>query len=96
MKPIYLSYYRAGDIHSIKDPAKDQISAFFDSIEPVAVATGHFKDVVTGDVVLDQADKGYIDGEYSWCTQDVYHFEKYDLALSPDFRDYVLEIDNKL
>lgn len=32
----------------------------------------------------------YTDGEYSWHTDEIYHFEHYNLKLNDDFIEYVL------
>ena len=91
MERIYGTEYRGGKLAAAKDPEKGAIMAFLRRVEPVAVAAGYFTDVTTGEQVTGIADRGYISGPYSWSTGDVYHFEKYDLELSPSFREYALE-----
>ena len=91
MKPIYLAKYRGeGQMLTYPDPFKAEILAFFESVEPVAVAAGYFIDEVTGEQVTDRAELGYIDGDWTWTAGDVYHFERYDLELSYDFREYAV------
>lgn len=45
-------------------------------------------DVLSGEQVYD-ADNGYTDGTYTWYQSEIYYFERYDLALSPDFIDHI-------
>ena len=33
----------------------------------------------------------YTDGEYSWTSEEIYHFEKYNLELNEDFVKKVIE-----
>lgn len=90
MKRIYTADYKDGNVRSKRDPEKGAIMAFIEGIAPVAVAAGYFNDAVTGDQVTGVDNMGYVSGPYSWCTEDVYHFERYDLELDPDFREYAL------
>ena len=90
MERIYRTEYRDGKLTASKDPEKGAILSFFSKVEPKAVAAGYFTDAVTGKVMDGIDDLGYIEGGFSWCTEDVYHFEKYDLELSPSFREYAL------
>ena len=68
---------------------KEKVLSFLKSFEPKAVAAGHFEDEITGDVVNTDW-LSYSSGSFSWTTADIYHFEKYDLELKPEFVEYAL------
>lgn len=89
MRPIYFAEYRGeGHMFTRPDPFKAEILAYFEGIEPAAVAAGYFTDEITGEQVTDRAELGYIDGGWTWTAGDVYHFERYDLELSHEFREH--------
>lgn len=89
MERIYRTDYRQGVVAS-KDPEKGAILAYLSKVKPAAVAAGYFTDAVTGELMVGIDNMGYIDGDFSWSTGDVYHFEKYDHELSPAFREHAL------
>ena len=89
MRPIYFAEYRGeGHMFTRPDPFKAEILAYFEGIEPAAVAAGYFTDEITGEQVTDRTEFGYIDGDWTWTAGDVYHFERYDLELSLEFREH--------
>ena len=51
-------------------------------------SSGGFDDVVTGERVREPL-VAHIDGPWSWTSQDVYHFTRYDLELRPSFIEFV-------
>lgn len=67
---------------------KEQLIAYMHSVEPFAAA-GLITDCVTGER-LKEEDVGYTDGDYMWTSQDIYHIEKYDAAITDDFYKKVI------
>ena len=57
-------------------------------------AGGKIEDCVTGERFEDE-DIGFEDGEFGWSTQDIYHIEKYNAAVSDSFLQKVLEIGDQ-
>lgn len=53
-------------------------------------AGGLVDDCKTGELVL-IINCGYEDEEFIWTTQDIYHIEKYNAAVDPDFIAHVKE-----
>lgn len=73
-----------------KGDDKEALIAYMRSFEPCA-AGPMVDDCVTGkQTTIPNA--GYEDAEYSWTTQDIYHIEKYDAAVDPDFLKHVKSI----
>ena len=73
-------------------PEKAKVVQFFNSVEPgQAVAGGFFDDLVTGETIR-KPWRSYASGDYAWTSSEVYHFEKYDLELKPEFIKYVLSL----
>ena len=68
---------------------KGKVLSFLKSFEPKAAAAGHFNDEVTGEAV-DVDWLSYSSGTFSWTTADIYHFEKYNLKLKPEFVEYAI------
>lgn len=52
---------------------------------------GLVDDCKTGEVLL-ITNSGYEDDEFTWTTQDIYHIEKYNAAVNPDFITHVKEM----
>ncbi len=89
---IYTSDYKhGGTMKTATNDRKGEILAFLKKFPLVAVAAGHFNDAVTGEEV-DASWCAYRDGGFTWDTCDVYHFEKYDLELSPEFCAHALAV----
>ena len=80
---------RANEYIGFVSPYKNQILQYLNSIPSDAVITCSCTDYVTGETQKESI-KHYRDGAYSWTNEEVYHIEKYDLKLSDDFVDYVL------
>ena len=90
MKRIYLGEYGDGHMLTCADPDKERILGYLRTAKPVAVAAGYFRDEMTGETLVGMDDLGYVSGGYSWSTKDIYHFERYDLALELGFRTHAL------
>lgn len=65
-----------------------QAEAVADEIEPFGVCPMIARDAITGERIGVPA--VYRDGDYSWRTETIYYFEKYNLALPDDFVAHVL------
>lgn len=72
------------------NPSKQAILGFLKSFPPEAVAAGYFTDLFTGQEIRNKDECYYESGKWWWTTQDIYHFEKYDMKLDDDFCKYVL------
>ena len=67
---------------------KRKILAYLSGFKPCAFTTAPVEDHFTGEEVR-ETDFGYSDGEYRWYECEIYCLEKYDLALTEEFREYV-------
>lgn len=67
---------------------KKKILNFMRKFDCFAVA-GLVYDCVKGDC-LGMENLGYTDGEFVWSSQDIYHLEKYDAAVTDQFFSKVL------
>ena len=54
-----------------------------------AIITCASTDYISGEKLSDSV-TCFNDGEYCWTSEEIYHFEKYDLKLNDDFIRYVL------
>lgn len=91
MRCIATTRYSQGEPLRVADCAeKARVLAFLRKFKPEAVAAGHFKDAKTGQPVTDTEWRAYKSGEWGWSDRDIYHFEKYDLELAPEFIAYAL------
>jgi len=90
MTTICTSRYWDGEpMKTAPNPDKEALLAFLGKFPFVAAAAGHFTDAVTGEEVGEDW-LSYEAGGYSWDSSDVYHFDKYDLELTPEFCQYAL------
>lgn len=84
------AYDRAsGRVFGKPDPDKAAIARFFEASEYDIFAAGYVIDKVTGewtDIPLAATGR---DG-FCWDSDDAYHFGKYDMELTPEFRTYAL------
>ena len=62
---------------------KQKLLQYMRSFEFFAVA-GLIYDCVKGNCLREE-NLGYTDGEYSWSSQDIYHIEQYDAAVTAAF-----------
>ena len=83
-------YYRGDELRSSKCPEKDRVLRFMRGFPIVAAAAGRFRDEITHEEVSDREWLAYDSGEWDWDTRDIYHLEKYDLELDPEFIKYAL------
>lgn len=75
----------------IRPQTKQVVLKYLRSFNNVAVAAGYPEDVVTGEIVRIPY-LAFEDDEYCWDSSDIYHLEKYDIALDPEFVDKVLAV----
>jgi hypothetical protein len=54
-----------------------------------AIITCASTDYISGEKLSDSV-TCFDDGEYCWTSEEVYHFEKYNLKINDDFIQYVL------
>lgn len=74
--------------------SKDKVLAYMKSFEPEYCSTAYVDDIVTGaETGIDEL--GFFDGEYTWYSHWIYHFEKYNLKLNDDFIAHVLSKMNE-
>lgn len=69
---------------------KSRVDKYFKSIEPCA-ACGLIYDCIEG-MELQKENVGYCDGEFIWTSQDVYHFEKYNAAITDEFMAHITKM----
>lgn len=72
-----------------EDPEKAAIMRFFDATRYDVFAAGCIQDRVTGEYTDIPEAATQRDGVI-WSNSDAYHFEKYDIALDEDFREYAI------
>lgn len=85
--------YREGDEYGtfgVADPDKGAILRFFKATRYDVAAAGYLKDEKTGKETNTPELATMRDG-YVWSNKDAYHFERYDLKLTEEFRAYALE-----
>lgn len=73
----------------LPNETKQSILKYLESFPVFARDDICMKDQVTGQTII-TPQCAYHDNEYGWDTRDIYHFERYDLELVPDFIDKVL------
>lgn len=71
-------------VFGVINPNKKAILAFMRSNDPNGFGEGRILDRVTGKTV-EPYDNGYEVGELFYRDSDIYHFDKYDMELNPDF-----------
>ena len=67
---------------------KKKILEYMRSFEPCAVA-GRVEDCKTGERTKEE-NIGFSDGLFLWCSQDIYHLERYDAAVCEDFAKMII------
>lgn len=67
---------------------KDLVLGYMRSCTYVGWSMAYVKDEVTG-IETDVTACGYRENGFQWSSSDIYHLEKYDLPLNPEFLDYV-------
>ncbi len=84
-------YYDGEKLQRSVCTKKQRILKFLNSVPFDCAAAGYFNDVITGELMESISWVGYESGQWFWDSQDIYHFEKYDLELDPEFIQYALE-----
>lgn len=72
-----------------RETTKKQILFYLRNFKPSLFTSQPVIDAFTGKVVSG-ADNGYFDGRFLWYESEVFYFEKYNLALTNEFTEYVL------
>lgn len=68
---------------------KDKVLAYLKSKKDIGIAPEYVRDKITGESTgIELA--CFVDGDFAWTTDTIYHFEKYNLKLSEDFLRSVL------
>ena len=68
---------------------KSKVLAYLKSKKDVGIAPRYVRDKITGESTgIELA--CFVDGEFAWTTDTIYHFEKYNLKLSEAFLRSVL------
>lgn len=75
----------------VKSQNKEAILAFMRSHEPNGYAEGYAVDMITGEK-LPFCNNGYEIGNLFYREDVIYHFDKYDMELKPDFCEAVLKL----
>lgn len=68
-----------------KIPGKRTVLSYLRSFEAVAWSGPYVRDWRTGETVKLPEMAAYTDGRWYWDSSDIYHFEKYDVRLNPEF-----------
>ncbi len=68
---------------------RNAILEYMKKNEAEAVQARAMTDYVSG-AVLHGSVECFTDGKYFWTSEEIYHFEKYNLKLNDDFIQYVL------
>lgn len=93
MARITTTDYRDGDeFRRKKCAAKGTVLRHLKSFQPYAAAGGPFEDMVTGEDQWGKQFLAYSDNGWNWTSSEIYHLEKYDLELKPEFIEYVLSL----
>ncbi len=71
------------EVASYSEMEKKKLIEYMSSFELFAVA-GLIYDCVLGEQLGDE-NIGYTDGKYLWTSQDIYHIEKYNAAVTDEF-----------
>ena len=100
MKPISIGMYKeiSGDEYPpIKDflsdfpvPEKAEVLSYLKSASVAAASPGIMEDAFTGKSIPGEF-LAYYDGKYTWRSDFIYHFEKYNLKLPDDFIAHVMK-----
>ncbi len=88
IRPTYGGEHGYGVFHR-PDPEKETIMRFFNASCYEVAAAGCFEDEVTGEYTRIPEVTTMRDGVV-WGNKDAYHFEKYDMELSPEFCAYAI------
>ncbi len=84
-------YYDGEPMRTSPCTDKESVLSFMCGLDPVAVAAGYVLDEVTGEYVDGDTELAFEDGGWEWYQRDIYHLDKYDLELDPEFIAYAIE-----
>ena len=76
-------------VFHVQDPDKQAILRFFRATSYDIAAAGYLEDEMAGEET-DIPECATVKDGFSWSNKDAYHFEKYDIELTPAFRDYAI------
>lgn len=76
--------------YSYSEGEKHLVLRYLKSFDPCWFTTAPVEDPFTKEQV-GKTDLGYSDGVYTWYESEIYCLEKYNLALTEEFRKYVRE-----
>ncbi len=71
------------EVRTYEESEKKKILEYMRSFECFAIA-GLIEDCRTGEMT-DEENLGFNDGTFVWCSQDIYHLERYDAAVCEEF-----------
>lgn len=89
VKKASLLHGTSADFPRRVEPEKAAILAFMKSKKPRWHTGAKVDDLVTGaqtNIPLNATECG----RWGWTSQELYHFERYDLSLKPEFVEFVL------
>lgn len=78
-------YYADQPMRTAPCADKQRVLSFMGSFDPVAAAAGYVRDEVTGEYAIGVTELVYEHGGWEWYQRDIYHLDKYDLELDPEF-----------
>ena len=73
----------------VENHYKNAVLEHMKKIEAEVVQARSMMDYISGTTLHDSVEC-FTDGEYFWTSEEIYHFEKYNLKLNDDFIQYVL------
>lgn len=76
-------------VRAYEKTEKEMILEYMGSFDPYAVA-GMVYDCITRQKTKEE-NVGFSDGTFSWSSQDIYHLERYDAAVSEDFIQNIMK-----
>lgn len=95
-KDLYInSNYIKHHIGNNHFTGQQQIVEYLKQGKCIASAAGRAKDIFTGKTINEEL-TFMTDGKYEWRSDIAYYVEKYNLRLSKDFEDYVLELSSQM
>jgi len=75
-------------VRTYEESEKKRILEYMRSFEFFAVA-GMVEDCKTGERTREE-NLGFNDGRFVWCSQDIYHLERYDAAVCEEFAKMIV------
>lgn len=85
------SIYQAENIYEGQEISqKEAILKYLKAFKPSWVTSISVQDMVTK-TIINKADNTFDDSVFEWSEKDIYHFEKYNMPLNPDFITHVVK-----